>query len=145
MDIMINAEIIKDLRLQKSWTQEQLAGAAGLSLRTIQRVEKDGVCSLETNQALAAVFSLDQGTLRLNSAEEKFDAAHRRGRLYGMTGITVGMICSYAAMGYSAFQGDFVGTEAGIGFGGVGLFGGLSFLFLTLLSDYLRRNRIGDW
>jgi transcriptional regulator with XRE-family HTH domain len=90
MDIMNTPDIIKDLRLQKSWTQEQLAGAAGLSLRTIQRVEKDGVCSLETKQALAAVFGLDQNTLKVNSAQENADTAHKRGQLYGMIGNTAG-------------------------------------------------------
>lgn len=148
MEIMINPDIIKDLRLQKSWTQEQLAGAAGLSLRTIQRVEKDGVCSLETNQALAAVFNIDQNTLRVNSAEEaeeKTDAAHRQGRLYGMMGNTAGMICAYAAIGYSVFQGDLLGAQAGMWFGGIGFLCGLNYFIITLLSDYSRKNKIGSW
>lgn len=145
MDIMINADIIKELRLQKSWTQDQLASAAGLSLRTIQRVEKEGVCSLETNQALAAVFNLDQKTLRVNSAEEKFDAANRRGRLYGMMGNTAGLICAYVAIGYSVFQGNLLGAQAGMWFGGIGFLCGLNYFVITLLSDYIRKNRIGYW
>lgn len=145
MELMINADIIKDLRLQKSWTQDQLASAAGLSLRTIQRVEKEGVCSLETNQALAAVFDLDQNTLRVNSAAQKLDAAHRRGRLCGMIGNTVGLICAYVAISYSVFQGSLIGLEAGMWFGGIGLLCGINSFAITLLSDYCRRNRIGYW
>ena len=36
-------EFVKRARVQKSWTQEQLAGAAQLSVRTVQRAEMTGV------------------------------------------------------------------------------------------------------
>nr|WP_249314096.1 helix-turn-helix domain-containing protein [Pseudoalteromonas sp. S2755] len=34
------------------WTQDQLAGASGLSKRTIQRVEREASASMETQKAL---------------------------------------------------------------------------------------------
>ena len=46
MDIMIESVLVKELRRQWSWSQDQLAIAAGLSLRTVQRKEKEGICSL---------------------------------------------------------------------------------------------------
>jgi len=49
-------QILKPLRLEKGWSQEQLADIAGLSLRTVQRVENGATCSLETAKALAATF-----------------------------------------------------------------------------------------
>ncbi len=49
-------QIVKPLRLEKGWSQEQLAEIAGLSVRTIQRLENGGACSLETAKALSAVF-----------------------------------------------------------------------------------------
>jgi len=58
MDMTINSEFIRELRANANWSQEDLAAASGLSLRTIQRVEKDGSAALETRKALAAAFGL---------------------------------------------------------------------------------------
>ena len=44
----INGEAVRALRERKSWSQEQLASAAGLSVRTVQRVEVENVASAET-------------------------------------------------------------------------------------------------
>jgi len=49
---------IRDLRLERSWSQEHLAGAAGLSLRTVQRVEGGYASSSDTLLALAAAFDV---------------------------------------------------------------------------------------
>lgn len=51
--------IVKRLREQRHWSQEQLARLAGLSLRTVQRVEAGQKASLETVKALAAVLETD--------------------------------------------------------------------------------------
>lgn len=56
MDMIVNTDIIKAGRMKRAWSQEQLAGAAGLGVRTIQRVEATGGASNETIQALAAVL-----------------------------------------------------------------------------------------
>ena len=50
---------IKKLRLQRAWSQEQLAECSGISVRTIQRLEKGGQMSLESRKAIAATFNLD--------------------------------------------------------------------------------------
>ncbi|MEI8632986.1 helix-turn-helix transcriptional regulator [Vibrio sp. PP-XX7] len=50
--------VIKALRLQRGWSQEQLAELTGLSVRTIQRVEKGQSPSLESLRAFAAVFDM---------------------------------------------------------------------------------------
>lgn len=49
---------IKALRQQNSWSQDLLAKMSGLSLRTIQRVEKDGTASSETLLSLASTFDV---------------------------------------------------------------------------------------
>ena len=54
---------IKALRLKFDWTQQQLADACDVSLRTIQRVEKEGAASKETTMSLCAVFEVRQGEL----------------------------------------------------------------------------------
>ncbi|MBS3797117.1 helix-turn-helix domain-containing protein [Pseudoalteromonas sp. T1lg75] len=51
--------MIKKLREQKQWSQEQLATVAGLSARTIQRLESGNKASLESLKALASVFEVD--------------------------------------------------------------------------------------
>ncbi|WP_300527855.1 helix-turn-helix transcriptional regulator [Maricaulis sp.] len=55
---------LKSLRLEKGWSQEQLAEISGLSERTIQRAERGETPSLETLRALAASFELTSGQLR---------------------------------------------------------------------------------
>jgi transcriptional regulator with XRE-family HTH domain len=56
--------IVRKLRLRKGWSQEQLADASGLSVRTIQRIERGDTPGLETLKSLAAVFETDVSTLR---------------------------------------------------------------------------------
>lgn len=63
----INAELVKKLRADKQWSQEQLAAACGLNLRTIQRLENTGNASIESVRSLAAVFAVDASSLLLSS------------------------------------------------------------------------------
>jgi transcriptional regulator with XRE-family HTH domain len=55
--------LIQKLRLKHGWSQQQLAHASGLSVRTIQRIEAGHPASTETLKALAAVFEVDFSTL----------------------------------------------------------------------------------
>jgi len=65
---------LRALRLEKGWSQEQLATISGLSERTIQRVERGDTPSLETQGALAASFDLSPAQLRdLMHSEPKAD------------------------------------------------------------------------
>lgn len=54
----INAELVIKLRKQKLWTQEALAIATGLNVRTIQRVESEASASLESKKALASALDI---------------------------------------------------------------------------------------
>jgi transcriptional regulator with XRE-family HTH domain len=49
---------VRALREKKSWSQEHLASASGLSVRTIQRVEVENIASAETRLALAAALDV---------------------------------------------------------------------------------------
>ena len=64
----INAKVILKLRKEKALSQEQLAIASGLNLRTIQRIEKSGTASLHSKRALAAALEID--IQELNDQEE---------------------------------------------------------------------------
>ena len=55
----INAELVKKLRTEKSWSQEELAIVSGLNLRTIQRVEKEASASLQSKKSLASALEID--------------------------------------------------------------------------------------
>ena len=55
----LNPSIVRRLREARHWSQEQLAAAAVLGLRTVQRVEADGVASRETRVCLAAALDTD--------------------------------------------------------------------------------------
>ena len=64
MDTMpISRETIKALREAKAWSQAHLAEAAGLSLRTVQRMEAEGTASAETRLAVAAALDVPVDTL----------------------------------------------------------------------------------
>lgn len=67
----IDAQHIIALRTDNAWTQEELAIAAGLSLKTVQRIENRGAASLQSIKALASVFNLDAKTLNLGPEREK--------------------------------------------------------------------------
>lgn len=56
--------LIQKLRLKHGWSQQQLADASGLSVRTIQRIETGQPASIETLKSLAAVFEVDFSTLK---------------------------------------------------------------------------------
>jgi transcriptional regulator with XRE-family HTH domain len=56
--------IVRKFRLQRGWSQEQLAHFSGLSVRTIQRIERGQNAGLESLKCLAAVFEVDLSELR---------------------------------------------------------------------------------
>ncbi|MDU8926719.1 helix-turn-helix domain-containing protein [Alisedimentitalea sp. MJ-SS2] len=55
---------IRKMRLDQGWSQEQLAEMAGISTRTLQRIERGAPASTETLKCLAAVFETDFHNLR---------------------------------------------------------------------------------
>jgi transcriptional regulator with XRE-family HTH domain len=60
----ISNMLVQKLRLQRGWSQEQLAELSGLSVRTIQRMERGLPASNETLKSLASVFEIDFSTLQ---------------------------------------------------------------------------------
>lgn len=67
--------IVRKLRLQRGWSQEQLAEMMDVSIRTVQRIERGHKPGLETSKSLAAVFGVDIATFNfgdntMNEAQE---------------------------------------------------------------------------
>ena len=78
--------LIQKLRLQRGWSQEQLAELSGLSTRTIQRLERGHAASVESLKALGAVFGVAFSDLKESEMTVNIDtdpaaaspAAHAR-------------------------------------------------------------------
>ena len=68
MNTRINQERVKVLRLGKSWTQQRLAEEAGISLRSMQRIEAEGTASLQSRAAIAAAFGIEPNELDIEEA-----------------------------------------------------------------------------
>ena len=66
--------LIQKLRLKRGWSQQQLAEASGLSVRTIQRIETGHPASTESLKSLAAVFEIDFSTLNPEQTMTSSDA-----------------------------------------------------------------------
>jgi transcriptional regulator with XRE-family HTH domain len=66
----VNAELVAELRKKLAWSQDELATAAGLNLRTVQRIENVGTASLESAKALASALEIELTDLK-HSEENK--------------------------------------------------------------------------
>jgi transcriptional regulator with XRE-family HTH domain len=88
----INSSRLRELRIARQWSQEQLAQLSGLNLRTIQRLESGARASTESLRALAAVFEVPAESLLAGESSPGQPAleAMRQGVLRGLefTGIT---------------------------------------------------------
>ena len=64
---------IQQRRLERGWSQEELARHAGLSTRTIQRIESGQRAGLESLKCLAAVFetSISELMQEMTMADKK--------------------------------------------------------------------------
>jgi DNA-binding XRE family transcriptional regulator len=60
----VNAGLVAELRRKCAWSQDELATAAGLNLRTIQRIENIGTASLQSAKALAAALQIELKDLK---------------------------------------------------------------------------------
>jgi len=82
MQINTDAKKIKRWREDRSWSQDHLAEAAGLSLRTIQRIENGEGASRESVMALAAAFNVDVISLTVDArTEAKMMAQKKRSKI----------------------------------------------------------------
>jgi transcriptional regulator with XRE-family HTH domain len=87
-DMKIASATVRRLRTGRGWSQEQLATASGLSLRTIQRVEAEGAASMATRVCLAATFDVPLADL----GDETVDAVPAQARpAWHVGGLFVGL------------------------------------------------------
>ena len=95
-EMKIDRHMVRKLRELRGWSQEQLAEAAGLGLRTVQRVESEGRASAETRTCLAASFNVPQSALAapLSVSERARDSADPTLGLVGTFLVIVGLLIS---------------------------------------------------
>jgi transcriptional regulator with XRE-family HTH domain len=92
MDMKINHHLLRQEREQRAWTQSQLAAVAGLSMRTVQRIERNGIAAKESAMALASALELDVGTLLMVS--EKPVGAKKYRHWWGLGAIFASLLIS---------------------------------------------------
>lgn len=92
---------IRPLRLEKGWSQEQLATIAGLSTRTVQRIENGEQASLETLTAIAAALGVQVSDLNASpqTPQEETPEAQRLRRQVAAEGKLLSMTVRFAVIG----------------------------------------------
>ena len=70
MDVQVDRDRIRSEREKRAWSQEHLAGAAGIGARTIQRIEATGIASYESVRAISAALEIAVSELRADGAWE---------------------------------------------------------------------------
>ncbi|NOX50884.1 MAG: helix-turn-helix transcriptional regulator [Gammaproteobacteria bacterium] len=139
----INTDFLKSLRQEKGWSQEQLATVTGLSLRTIQRIEADGSCSLESRNALASVFELHGADLEKGLVSPDQQAGALLGLRYAKYGIIIGLAAATIGVAVDFFVGDLSAKYFGVALGVLGAVTGATFALLGTITQWLRlKNKI---
>jgi transcriptional regulator with XRE-family HTH domain len=126
----IDSVRVRKIRQERAWSQEHLATVAGVSLRTIQRVEADGSGSLETNMALASALGVP--TIEL-SFEEPAPEPKARAALVGIIGGATGALAGLAVGWSSLFSHVMKAGDRGTAFGLLGVMSGLVVAFIGML------------
>lgn len=72
------AKFVRKEREERAWPQRQLAEAAKVNLRTIQRLERDGSASFETLLAVAGAFDIDVKQLSPASRAQSKDTPQKK-------------------------------------------------------------------
>ena len=68
MDMKVDSQKLIQLRNARAWSQQHLADVSGLSLRTIQRIEKTQSASHDSIGALASVFETTPDALLMGES-----------------------------------------------------------------------------
>ncbi len=141
---------IKRWREERCWSQEHLADAAGVSLRTVQRIENGEGASRESVMALAAAYNVDvialtvdpraQAENELRRKSAKAINALRLGFLINLASYIFGMVV-FAGISFSDGAGGYTMVVPAIWWT-VGLAGfGLTVVIVELVTHF--QNKAG--
>ena len=110
MSFEIDLGKLKQARDERLWSQEDLADASGLSVRTIQRIEKDRLITRDSLKALAAAFDVDAVELVAPATLKGYKA----GMLLGTGGAVLGYVFGLAGVYSGVASGDTSYAQAGL-------------------------------
>ncbi|ARN73362.1 helix-turn-helix transcriptional regulator [Oceanicoccus sagamiensis] len=142
MDPMINTALIKTLRNERAWSQEQLAAISGLSHRTIQRIENEGSCSLESKKALAAAFDMEAEGLDIDTTKITTQKQTIKGVKLAFLAVVLGMLCAYTGITHSLINHHISSGQAGLYYGGIAAFCGICSGLIGILSNRLQSSSL---
>ncbi len=141
----IDGDKVRVLREQKAWSQEHLASVAGLSVRTIQRVESEGGGLPETRLALSAALGVTAAELMGEAPASAATSAPASpqavtGAKWGWIGWGAGVTCSLAGI-FFGFLSNGSLPEALRALGVVGALAGITAGLIGVLGERHRRQR----
>lgn len=150
-EVKLNNKKIQQLRSVNCWSQDELAAASNLSVRTIQRVEKSGTASLETAKALAAVFNVTPLELQGTKSIEHFTfyfvfkyawlvAFAASSVFFGMWIVDI-LIPTLKGADFNQ-QYEIHGNFRYLDFGGVTFFTGFLFLGVNVYLEHLNKRKL---
>lgn len=85
MEMQLNVQKLKQLRESKAWSQSQLADIAGISLRTVQRIEKTGAASNESVMSICSAYNIQVNDL----VEQEETPTHAATSLLNMESVKI--------------------------------------------------------
>lgn len=88
--MQVDSKMIRSERDKRAWTQQHLAQASGLALRTIQRIESTENASYESATAIASCFELAISELRIETQEKNI--FQRRAKPWKLASFMLGLI-----------------------------------------------------
>lgn len=118
MHINLDTAKIRRWREERSWSQEHLAETAGVSLRTIQRIENGEGGSRDSVMALAAAFNVDALALTIDPRIEA-EKASREKRLKMKDALRMGLLINVASYVFGLIV--FTAISLGDGIPGYGM------------------------
>ena len=137
----VNNELIRELRRQHTMSQDELAEAASLSPRTVQRIESLGLASLESTMAIASVFEIEAGALEDTRLEQgRIVQAMQRSMRFGMSGIMIGTLLAVLGVVLDFIAGGATPKQTGITFGLIGAAAGLCSAMIGLAMNKQRES-----
>lgn len=114
MEMKINSTVVRAEREKRAWSQQHLADAAGLGLRTIQRIEKNGVASYESFHAIASCLEINVSVLRVPNESPPLIRGFIRSRRGIASGTIALLVAGVAALSMQRALADKILLDLGV-------------------------------
>lgn len=133
MSRRISSDLLRRLRDAKGWSQEELAIAASLSTRTIQRMESEGGGSINSIKSVASALEVEMHNL------EEVPRTQLIGVKWGYAGVIAGSSLAVVAVLYDWLYGGGTSFSAGVSLGVIGCLAGASAAYIGWASGKTKK------